>query len=344
MDHEQEWQLIKPHSETVVDWVDAGLRVISLKLDSSQITAFQRNKEEAELKARVEEAEKMMGLHPVSDLLWAEERKDRLQEWGGWQIREQERWIKILETKGIIISYRVTKETFRKLLPKNKSVQMKELRHPHQLGRPLATTNEEMCSYAKDYFQDIMMTRRPYDNVDDNMAEGSALWNNLTIRVSEEARIWLDRPVTEEELGATLRCMARGKAPGDDGLPVEFFESCGEALKADLVEMYNAIQAGGRLGKSMTRGIISLLFKKGERNEVRNWRPISLLNVVYKILAKTLANRLANYLPCIVHRDQGAFVLGRSIFENVVIAIEALKLIEKEESNTAVLLLDLEKA
>ncbi|GBG61493.1 hypothetical protein CBR_g21836 [Chara braunii] len=256
-----EWKQMKPHSESVAEWIDAGLRVVSLRLDSySQISAFQRNKEEADLKASVEEAERRMGLHPISDLLWAEERKVRLQEW--------ERWLKILETKSIITSDRVTKETFRRLLPKNRSVQMKELNHPHQLGRPVATTSEDMCSYAMDYFQDILTTRRPYDSAKDNMAEGSSLWINLTVRVSEEVRIGLNRPVTEEELVSTLRCMARGKAPGDDGLPVEFFECCGEGLRSDLVEMYNTIRTRGRLGKSMTRGVISLLFKKGERNEL----------------------------------------------------------------------------
>ncbi|GBG58767.1 hypothetical protein CBR_g167 [Chara braunii] len=94
----------------------------------------------------------------------------------------------------------------------------------------------------------------------------------------------------------------------------------------------------------MSRGVISLLFKKGDRSEVRNWRPISLLNVGYKLLAKTLANHLAKFLLNLVQRDQGAFVQGRSIFENILTAIEALELVDREEANVAVLLLDLEKA
>ncbi|GBG68546.1 hypothetical protein CBR_g3090 [Chara braunii] len=94
----------------------------------------------------------------------------------------------------------------------------------------------------------------------------------------------------------------------------------------------------------MTLGVISMLFKKGDKTEVRNWRPISLLNVSYKILAKTLARRLGSHLPGLVEGDQGAFVQGRSIFNNIVTTLEVLEWVQSEDMNTAVLLLDLEKA
>ncbi|GBG90201.1 hypothetical protein CBR_g50382 [Chara braunii] len=86
------------------------------------------------------------------------------------------------------------------------------------------------------------------------------------------------------------------------------------------------------------------MLKKGDINEIRNWRPISLLNVSYKILAKLLARRLGKYLPLLVQEDQAAFVRGRSIFENIVMAIEALEVVSKEDQDVAVLMLDMEKA
>ncbi|GBG63425.1 hypothetical protein CBR_g38045 [Chara braunii] len=200
------------------------------------------------------------------------------------------------------------------------------------------------CRYAVDYFEDIMTTRRPCDTMEDDMSLLSPLWNNFTVRLTADGRLWLDRPVSEEKLAETIKVMARGKAPGDDGLPIKFFASCWDSLAGDLTEMFNEVLNGGRLGKSITRGIISLLFKKGDRCEVRNWRSISLVNVVYKLLARTLASRLSKFLPGLVQRDQGAFVQGRSIFENVVTTIEALKLVDREDEETAVLLLYLEKA
>ncbi|GBG83099.1 hypothetical protein CBR_g36717 [Chara braunii] len=323
---------------STAEWVDAGLRIVSLKLDSfSRISAFLGNKEEKKLRMRVEEAEGKLGDNLISDLCWSEKRTRRLQEWEEFQIKKEERRAKILEVKGIVTSDRLSKEAFKRLLPRNTAVRMRELKHPYLLGKPTAVDNKEMCSYAVDYFQDILTTRRPYDSLDDNMAEESPVWNNLDCSLPLEGRLLMDRPTTEEELTVTLKCMARGKAPGDDGLPVEFFAACWEVLVGDLVSLFNEIRDGGRLGKTMTRGIISLLFKKGDRSDTRNWRPISLLNVVYKLLAKLLANRLGHYSPGLVQRDQGAFVRGRSIFENVVTAIEALELIERDELDVTVL-------
>ncbi|GBG82527.1 hypothetical protein CBR_g34903 [Chara braunii] len=340
-----DWKAASSNFESTAEWIDAGLRVISLKLDCfSRISAFIRNKEESGLKQRVTEAEGRLGVNPISDLFWSEERARRLHDWEEHQVK-QERWrAKVLEVKGIISSDRLSKDAFKRLLSRYTAVQMKELQHPYLLGKPIAADNKAMCNYAADYFQDILTTRRPFDSLDDNMALNSTVWNNVHCMLPLEGRLLIDRPVTAEELTETLKCMARGKAPGDDGLPVEFFAACWEVLVGDLVHLFNKIRQGGRLGRTMTRGIISLLFKKGDRSDIRNWRPISLLNVVYKLLAKLLSRRLGDYLPGLVQRDQGAFVRGRSIFENVVTAIEALELIEREELDVTVLLLDLEKA
>lgn len=67
---------------------------------------------------------------------------------------------------------------------------------------------------------------------------------------------------------------------------------------------------------SQRRGIISLLFKKGDRTLLKNWRPITLLTTDYKILTKALANRLQKVLPSLVHTDQTASILGRTINDN----------------------------
>ncbi|GBG86684.1 hypothetical protein CBR_g41747 [Chara braunii] len=138
--------------------------------------------------------------------------------------------------------------------------------------------------------------------------------------------------------------MANGETPGNDGLPVEFYRHHWEMLGESLVSVYYEIQMGGVLPVSACRGIISLLFKKGDTNEIRNWRSISLLNVSYKILVKVLTRRLGRYLPQLVADDQAAFVQGRSIYDNIVTAVEALDVVNQEELEVSILLLDMEKA
>ena len=84
--------------------------------------------------------------------------------------------------------------------------------------------------------------------------------------------------------------MPNDKTPGSDGLSVNFYKAFWHELKDDLCQVFNQCFENGELCPSMRRGIITLLPKQGKDNlYLKNWRPISLLNTDYKILAKVLA-------------------------------------------------------
>ncbi|GBG79969.1 hypothetical protein CBR_g30231 [Chara braunii] len=343
--HMASWEEAKHLFQTTEDWADGGLAIISGILNiSSKILVKSRNQKEAECKRRVEEAEERMEGHPISALASATERERRLEEWENLQTRKERRWMKLLKEKGIKTSDKMNKETFQKLLPRRSMQQMVELKHPFDDTAPTASTTSGMLDYAKMYYADILTTRRPQDGVDTDLTEVSDFWEDTQVKLAATARLDMDRPLTLEETMQTLKSMARGKSPGIDGLTVEFYVKCWETVGPPLVELFNGVLVGGKLGKRMTRGVISVLFKKGDEAKVRNWRPISLLNVSYKILAKTLARRLGRYLPEMVKKDQGAFVQGRSIFNNIATTIEVLEVIQAENLDTTVLLLNLEKA
>ncbi|GBG67878.1 hypothetical protein CBR_g997 [Chara braunii] len=343
--HMRDWEEAKDLFQSTEDWLDGGIAITSSMLNvCSRILARTRNQREAECKQRVEEAEERMEGHPISALTWAVEREKRLAEWEELQSGKERRWTKILKEKGIEVNDKMNKETFQKLLPRRSMQQMVELKHPFEEAAPTASTAAGMLDYARLYYEDILTTRRPQDNVHNDLTEFSDLWEETYVKIPPSAKLDLDRPLTLGETTQTLKSMARGKAPGIDGLTVEFYSKCWRVLGPPLVELYNEVLVGGRLGKRMTHGVISVLFKKGDKAEVRNWRPISLLNVSYKILVKTLARRLGRYLPSLVERDQGAFVQGRSIFNNIATAIEVLEVVQSENLDTAVLLIDFEKA
>ena len=82
----------------------------------------------------------------------------------------------------------------------------------------------------------------------------------------------------------------------------------------------------------------------GQLEELQHWRPITLLNVIYKILAKTLARRLQPYLPKLIHDSQTGFIQERSIFDNIILFWEMVTIAEVQKQDLAVLLLDFEKA
>ena len=93
----------------------------------------------------------------------------------------------------------------------------------------------------------------------------------------------------------------------------------------------------------MKKGAIRITHKKGNRDELKNYRPITLLNVDLKILTRTLAKRLANILPSIVHKSQLA-VPGRQIGRNIHIVQDLIDLINKNDEEAAFLFFDQEKA
>jgi len=89
--------------------------------------------------------------------------------------------------------------------------------------------------------------------------------------------------LTVDEVHSALHGMARGKSPGSDGLPMEFYLTFCDTLASDLVEVLNASFDLGSLPRSQRMALISLVFKKGDRLLHKNWHPISLLNVDYKL-------------------------------------------------------------
>ncbi|GBG90265.1 hypothetical protein CBR_g50443 [Chara braunii] len=343
--HMRDWARARHLFQSAEDWADGGIAIVSGMLDvCSRIMAKARNQKEAECKRKVEEAEARMEEHPISALTWAAERERRLAVWEDLQMEKERRWTDLLKEKGIETSNKMNKETFQRLLPRRSMQQMVELKHPFNETAPTASTASGMLEYAKLYYEDILTTRRPQDGVHTDLTEVSDFWEDTQVRIPQAARLDLDRPLTLEETTQTLKSMARGKSPGIDGLTVEFYVKCWEEIGPPLVDLNNGVLSGGRLGERMTHEVISVLFKKGDKAEVRNWRPVSLLNVSYKILAKSLARRLGRYLLELVENDQGAFVQGRSIFNNIVTTIEVLEVIQAENLDTTVLLLDLEKA
>ena len=121
--------------------------------------------------------------------------------------------------------------------------------------------------------------------------------------------------VTEQEVSEALKTMNNGSAPGCDGLTTEFYKFFWSKIKNLLISSYNYSFEQGYVSQSQQKGIITLIHKGKNlpRENLANWRPITLLNTDYKILAKTLARRLSTVLDKLISEDQCGFMKGRSI-------------------------------
>jgi hypothetical protein len=91
--------------------------------------------------------------------------------------------------------------------------------------------------------------------------------------------------------------MNNNKSPGPDGLPKEYYSIMWKEIKYDLFAVMQGITLENKLDPDFTTGQIKLLYKKGEPSMLKNWRPISLLNVDLKILTSVISTRLSKILP-----------------------------------------------
>ena len=104
--------------------------------------------------------------------------------------------------------------------------------------------------------------------------------------VPEAVRVVLELPVSLEELTAALKGMKGGRVPGMDGIPKEFYLEFWDILGPDFLLVLQHLFVKGELSPSMREGVVSLLFMKGDPEELKNWRPLTMLDDVTLFLTE----------------------------------------------------------
>lgn len=154
-----------------------------------------------------------------------------------------------------------------------------------------------------------------------------------------------DEPISLQELTALVKTLNQGKSPGPDGFTVEFYLRFWDLLGPLLLLVSEKCLTDGHLSESMKGTATRLIFKKrGDIKNLKNWRPISLLNVDYKIVSKVITLRLSRVLHNFIDPDQTCSVPGRSIFSNLFLIRDVLDYIEQTGETAVLISLDQEKA
>ena len=151
----------------------------------------------------------------------------------------------------------------------------------------------------------------------------------------------------EWEVLKALKQMAPMKAPGLDGMPPLFFQHFWPMIEGDVTLSVLSWLNSGTISHPLNHTFITLIPKKKNPSLVSDYHPISLCNVLYKIFAKVLANRLKIFLNFVINKNQSAFAKGRLISDNILIAFETLHCIKNYNSSASgfmVLKLDMSKA
>ncbi|KAL4366778.1 hypothetical protein GQ457_05G010670 [Hibiscus cannabinus] len=139
----------------------------------------------------------------------------------------------------------------------------------------------------------------------------------------------LCREVTDDEIKDAVFSMGALKSPGPDGFPGIFYHSFWDDIKEDLFRMIKNFFRSGNLPPEINKTSLVLIPKKPNPEEVTHFRLISLCNFSYKVISKILATRLKPFLSDLISPLQLAFVPGRQIQDNVIIAHEAFHAIKK---------------
>ena len=151
-------------------------------------------------------------------------------------------------------------------------------------------------------------------------------------RLSEGVKEKLEEPITkkvEEAIGA----MKVGKAPGPDGLTVQYYRTFLPLLLEHMTKLFNALGSTAELTKETLLAYIALIPKEGKDPALcGSYRPISLLNQDLKLFAKILANRIQGYLPDLIHLDQMGFIPEREARDNTTKVINLLQVVNKAKT------------
>ena len=233
---------------------------------------------------------------------------------------------------------KVNRHFFHYKAPKGGGGRIQGLRKP---DGSITEDKVEILEMATQYYRDLLAPM----HVRQNTELTDRVMSCIHPKVTQAMEVVLDSPISRLELSEALKGLRRGACPGPDGLSRDFFEVHWECVIPALEAGVQEIWSSGKMPIGLAEGMIYLIPKASERSlELRQWRPITILNTAYKILAKVLARRLASFLPDIIHDNQTGFVKNRCIFDNVLLLWEAMALAGRSVSSSAILMLDFEKA
>ena len=261
-------------------------------------------------------------------------------------IEREEELIKDFINRGNLI--RSKNEALNKLYKEGKEISRKEeikngnAKFIHQIKKEdqSITNKEDIINEVHNYYQNLYTSQLiDDDEIDDylNDCKPPQLLN--------EDKIALDDFINSEEVFDAIDDLILDKSPGDDGLTSEFYKAFKSQLNTILAEVYNNIYITNNLVPTMKNGIIQLIYKKkGNQTELKFWRPISLLNVDYKILTKILSKRLKNSINYLINPYQSSGVKEREILDNVLNIKNIINYVKDKNMPTAIISLDNEKA
>ncbi|CAN1171980.1 LINE-1 retrotransposable element ORF2 protein [Linum perenne] len=186
----------------------------------------------------------------------------------------------------------------------------------------LGTKDRDVCSQSVSYFEDLFPQRILAPDAND-----------------------LIKPVTAREIRTALFSLGADKSPGPDGFTVHFYRNSWDLIGHEVTAAVQKFYDNCELPYQVNATIITLIPKVLNADEFKNFRPISCCNILYKCITKVIATRIGRILPSIISSSQSAFIKGRLLSDNILLAHELVNAYHKKQvSPRCVIKIDLIKA
>ncbi|KAK1283060.1 hypothetical protein QJS10_CPB21g01579 [Acorus calamus] len=143
--------------------------------------------------------------------------------------------------------------------------------------------------------------------------------------LSEDDQQFLLAPITDDEIRKVLFTQRPISSPGPDGYPAHFFQFFWSLVCVDFLDAVKQFFQSGYLLKQLNHSFIALIPKSKHADSFENFRLISLCKTIYKTITKVLARRLQRVLPTLISSNQSAFIRGRNIVHNILLAHELMR-------------------
>ncbi|CAH2092277.1 unnamed protein product [Euphydryas editha] len=170
-------------------------------------------------------------------------------------------------------------------------------------------------------------------------------------KAANDKRAKLTRHYTEDipdvslyEIRGALKQLKNNKAPGDDGITTELLKAGGKPVLVALQQLFDSVINTGSTPEAWSRSVVVLFFKKGDKTQLKNYRPIALLSHVYKLFSRVLTNRLTRRLDDFQPPEQAGFRKGYSTIDHIHTLRQVIQKTEEYNLPLCVAYVDYEKA
>jgi len=156
---------------------------------------------------------------------------------------------------------------------------------------------EDLSHYISQFYANLYSSKPHFPGTAEAQRKS---WESVPSQITKDMNAKMTQELTLEKVTEAITSLPKSKAPGHDGLSTKFFQGNVEETIPMLLLTFRAMLSQGLTLEFINKGMITLIPKFGDHSKLGNWRPITFLGSIYKILAKILARKIQVHLPFVI--------------------------------------------